>query len=140
MLLAFRASGGRAGSFRSEVRPNADKREGYLFNALLNNFTNSRWRTIEITMNEITVDLDRLDHPSVVYHLTNSDSRIIAGARYVLKYLDIPFPDYLQLKPAGRPAAKRVMEEFRKDYPETLHQATMRKSREAAARMPVNAP
>jgi hypothetical protein len=28
------------------------------------------------------------------------------------------------------------MEEFRKDYPETLHQFTMRTSREAAARLP----
>lgn len=87
-------------------------------------------------MNEIIVDIDRLHHPSVVDHLTNSDSRITAGARYVLRFLDIPFPDYLQLKPAGRPAAKRVMDEFRRDYPETLHQATARRSKEAAARLP----
>jgi hypothetical protein len=66
----------------------------------------------------MNVDLDRLYHPAVVDYLSNSDRRIVAGARRVLQVLDIPYPEYLKLKPAGRPASPRLMEEFRKDYPQ----------------------
>lgn len=86
------------------------------------------------------VDTGRLHHAAIANYLTNSDRRIIAGARFVLEALDIPFPDYLERRPAGRPFGNRVMDDFRRDNPETLHQMTVRKSQEAAARIPVNAP
>lgn len=85
----------------------------------------------------VTVDLSRLDHPSVEDYLTNTaDRRVLAGARFVLEALDVPYPEYLKRKPAGRPLAKRIMADFRADNPETLHQATVRKSSEAASRLP----
>jgi len=86
------------------------------------------------------VDTDRLHHAAIANYLTKSDRRIIAGARFVLEALDIPFPDYLERRPAGRPFGNRVMDDFRKDNPETLHQMTKRTSREAAARIGRNAP
>lgn len=61
-------------------------------------------------------------------YLTNADRRILAGARFVLEALSLPYPDYLSRKPAGRPLAKRIMAEFRRDNPETLYEATMRKA------------
>jgi hypothetical protein len=61
-------------------------------------------------------------------YLTNADRRVLIGARFVLEALNLPYPDYLTRKPAGRPLAKRIMAELRKDHPETLHQATMRKA------------
>lgn len=81
------------------------------------------------------IDLKRLEHPAFKEHMTNADSRIKAGARFVFDALDIPLPDYLERKPAGRPFANGVMASFRKDNPETLHEATMRRSNEARARL-----
>ncbi len=46
----------------------------------------------------------------------------------MLEALQIPYPDYLMRKPAGRPLAKRIMVDFRKDHPETLAEATVRKT------------
>lgn len=81
------------------------------------------------------IDIGRLEHPAVRDYLTNSDRRIQAGARFVIDTLEIPFPNYFERRPAGRPFANRVMADFRKDNPETLYEATMRKSREHAARL-----
>ena len=74
------------------------------------------------------IDTERLDHPAVKDYLTNADRRILAGARFILEALGLRYPDYLNRKPAGRPLAKRVMADFRKDHPETLAEATARKS------------
>jgi hypothetical protein len=75
-----------------------------------------------------TIDTKRLNHPAVKDYLINADRRIAAGARFVLEALNLACPDYLTRKPAGRPLAKRIMADFRKDHPETLHQATLRKA------------
>lgn len=82
------------------------------------------------------IDLGRLDYPAVREHLTNADRRTKAGARFIFDALDIPYPDYLQRKPAGRPFAKGVMEAYRKDHPEALYDMTLRRSRECEARLP----
>ena len=83
-----------------------------------------------------TIDTSRLNHPSVLGYFLNADRRTKAGARFTLEALGIPFPEYLERKPAGRPYSGRVMEDFRKDHPETLHEMTMRKRREATANLP----
>ncbi len=44
----------------------------------------------------------------------------------MLEALNIPYPDYICRKAAGRPLAKRIMADFRTDNPETLYEATMR--------------
>jgi hypothetical protein len=75
----------------------------------------------------LIIDTTRLDHPAVKDYLTNADRRILAGARFVLEALNLPYPEYLSRKPAGRPVARRVLADFYRDNPETLHQATMRK-------------
>ena len=82
------------------------------------------------------VDLGLLESPAVEEYLSKSDRRILAGARFILEALNIPYPEYLKRKPAGRPLAKRILTDYRKDNPETLHEYTMRKSNEAAARLP----
>jgi hypothetical protein len=82
-----------------------------------------------------TIDTARLGHPAVANYLQNADRRTKAGARFALEALGISFPDYLNRKPAGRPAIRAVMDAYRSDNPETLHEATMRKSREAAAKL-----
>lgn len=83
-----------------------------------------------------TVDLSRLEHPGVKDYLTTTaDRRVLAGARFVLEALNLPYPDYLSRKPAGRPLAKRIMSDFRRDHPETLHQATTRRQQEHSARL-----
>lgn len=89
----------------------------------------------------IAVDLGRLEHPGVKDYLANAaDRRVLTGARFVLEALNLPYPDYLNRKPAGRPLAKRVMADFRRDHPETQHQATMRKHQDHAARVPSGDP
>ena len=82
------------------------------------------------------IDLGRLEHPAVREHLTNADRRTKAGARFIFDAFDIPYPDYLERKPAGRPFANRVMEAYRADNPESLYEATMRKSRNCGDRLP----
>ncbi|HEX7820506.1 MAG TPA: hypothetical protein VF463_07785 [Sphingobium sp.] len=82
------------------------------------------------------IDLSRLEHPSVKDYLINTaDRRVLAGARFILEALNIPYPEYLDRKPAGRPLARRIMADFRSDHPETLHEATQRRSREYASRL-----
>lgn len=83
-----------------------------------------------IKRNPNIVDLTKIDHPAVKEYLTTADRRILAGARFMLETLDIPYPDYLERKPAGRPIAKEIMHSFRLEHPETLHQATLRKQRQ----------
>lgn len=78
---------------------------------------------------DLPIDPNRLDHPAVKDYLMSADRRIITGARFILEAFNIPYPEYLNRKPAGRPLAKRIMAEFRTDNPETLHQATMRKAK-----------
>lgn len=80
------------------------------------------------------IDTSRLEHPTVRNYLMNADRRILAGARFVLEALDLEYPEYLTRKPAGRPLANRVMADFRRDNPETLAEATVRKSGYADAR------
>lgn len=75
-----------------------------------------------------TIEAARLENPAVKDYLTNADRRVIVGVRFLLELLNLPYPDYLNRKPAGRPLAKQIMSEFRRDNPETLHQATMRKA------------
>lgn len=81
------------------------------------------------------IDIKRLDHPSVETYLSTSDRRVLAGARFMLEALGIPLPQYLERKPAGRPFSRVVMTAFRNDHPETMYEATMRKSREHGARI-----
>ena len=74
------------------------------------------------------IDVDRLDNPAVKDYLTNADRRVITGVRFLMELFNLRYPDYLNRRPAGRPLAKRIMAEFRKDNPETLYEATMRKA------------
>lgn len=82
------------------------------------------------------IDIGRLEHPAVQTYLSTADRRIKAGARFIFDTLEIPYPSYLERRPAGRPLAKSVMDAFRADNPETLYETTMRKRRECAARLP----
>lgn len=75
-----------------------------------------------------TIDATRLDDPAVKDYLANADRRVIVGVRFLLELFNMRYPDYLNRKPAGRPLAKRVMADFRRDNPETLHEVTMRKA------------
>ena len=87
-------------------------------------------------MNLHTVDTDRLNHPGAVEYFTRNAHRL-AAVRALLQTLSLPFPDWAQREPSGRAATSRkIIAAFREDHPETLHQLTMRHSREAAARLP----
>lgn len=60
-------------------------------------------------MNPTPIDLDRLDDPRVVDHITRVDSRIRGGFRLALDVLGIPLPEYAKCKPAGRPSIAKLM-------------------------------
>jgi len=74
------------------------------------------------------IDAARLDEPAVKDYLTNADRRVIVGVRFLLELFNMRYPEYLNRKPAGRPLAKQIMADFRRDNPETLHEATVRKA------------
>lgn len=81
------------------------------------------------------IDLTRLADPAATNYLTNADRRTKAGARYIFDMFDIPLPAYLERMPAGRPFSNRIMQDFRKDNPESQYEATQRRSREYASRL-----
>ena len=84
----------------------------------------------------ITIDTGVFDTPEATDYFTKADHRILCGCRATLEMLGIPLPEWAQRKPTGPKPGKAIMSAYRADNPETLHQATMRKSREAAARVP----
>ena len=74
------------------------------------------------------------------YFTERADRRIMIGLRATLEMLGIPLPEWAERKPTGRKPGRAIMAAYRADNPETLHEATMRKSREAASRLPDKAP
>jgi len=82
------------------------------------------------------VDTDRLNHPGVSNYFTRNPHRL-AAVRAMLDLLSIPFPGWAERDISGRAAANRnMLAAFRADNPETLHQATMRKSGHSDTRFP----
>lgn len=86
----------------------------------------------------ITIDTGVFDTPQAEEYFTKADHRILCGCRAALEMLGIPLPDWAQRKPTGPKPGHRIMAAYRADNPETLAEATMRKSREAASRLPSN--
>lgn len=60
-------------------------------------------------MNPIPVDTSRLCDPRIINHLAGADRRIVNGFRLALDVLNIPMPDHIQRKPAGRPSIAKLM-------------------------------
>ena len=87
---------------------------------------------------KITVDTQVFDTPRATDYFTKADHRILCGCRATLEMLDIPLPDWAQRKPTGPKPGRAIMAAFRADNPETLYEATMRKSAEHTARLPVS--
>jgi hypothetical protein len=73
------------------------------------------------------------------YFTERADRRIMIGLRATLEMLGIPLPDWAERKPTGRKPGQTIAAAHRADHPETLHEATMRKSRDAASRLPTKA-
>lgn len=70
------------------------------------------------------------------YFTERADRRIMIGLRATLEMLGIPLPDWAERKPTGRKPGRAIAAAFRSDHPETLHEATVRKSHDAASRLP----
>ena len=87
---------------------------------------------------KITVDTQVFDTPRATDYFTKADHRILCGCRATLEMLDIPLPDWAQRKPTGPKPGRAIMAAFRADNPETLYEATMRKSAEHTARLPAS--
>jgi hypothetical protein len=83
---------------------------------------------------------DQLNNPAVADYFTRNPHRL-AACRALLDLLSIPLPSWAVRDISGRAAATRnIMRAFRADNPETLYQATVRKSRECASRLPNRIP
>lgn len=54
--------------------------------------------------------------------------------------LGIPLPDWAQRKPSGPKPGQAIMAAYRAENPETLYDATMRKSKESASKVLSKAP
>jgi hypothetical protein len=77
-----------------------------------------------------------LNLPEVIDYFSPNGHRM-AAFRATLDLLNIPLPDWAVRGISGRAAARRnTIAAFRQDNPETLHQATMRKVADHAAKIP----
>jgi hypothetical protein len=56
-----------------------------------------------------TIDLSVFDKPQVAAYLADTDRRILIGARFALEALQLPLPNCLTRKPAGRPSIASLM-------------------------------
>ncbi|RYF50150.1 MAG: hypothetical protein EOO38_06340 [Cytophagaceae bacterium] len=56
-----------------------------------------------------TVDLSVFNDPRVISYLADNDRRILIGARFALEALQLPLPDCVTRKPAGRPSIAKLM-------------------------------
>jgi hypothetical protein len=90
---------------------------------------------IKETMN-LNINSGVLDTPEAEAYFTKADHRILCGCRATLEMLGIPLPEWAKRKPTGPKPGQRIAAAYRQDNPETLHQATMRKSADHAARLP----
>jgi hypothetical protein len=88
----------------------------------------------------ITIDTGVFDTPQAEEYFTKADHRILCGCRAALEMLGIPLPEWAQRKPTGPKPGHRIVAAYRADNPETLAEATIRKSREAASRLPSSTP
>ncbi len=77
----------------------------------------------------ITIDTGVLSSPEAREYFTNADHRILCGCRATLEMLGIALPDWAERRPPGPKPGRAIMDAYRRDNPETLHEATMRKSR-----------
>lgn len=76
----------------------------------------------------MNVPTDGLNNPAVADYFTRNPHRL-AAARAMLDLLSIPLPDWAARDISGRAAATRnAMTAFRADNPETLAEATARKT------------
>jgi len=76
----------------------------------------------------MTVTIDGLNNPAVAEYFTRNPHRL-AACRAMLDLLSIPLPDWAARDISGRAAATRnAMTAFRADNPETLAEATARKT------------
>lgn len=93
---------------------------------------------ITFERNPMTLNIDTgvFGTPEAEAYFTKSDRRVLCGCRATLEMLGIPLPDWAKRKPTGPKPGKAIMAAFREDNPESLHQATIRKSAEHAARLP----
>lgn len=77
-----------------------------------------------------------LNLPEVIDYFSPNGHRM-AAFRATLDLLNIPLPDWAVRGISGRAAARRnTIAAYRADNPETLHQATMRKAADHAAKVP----
>lgn len=88
----------------------------------------------------ITIDTNVLDTTEASDYFTKADHRILCGCRATLEMLGIPLPEWAQRKPSGPKPGQTIMAAYRAENPETLHEATMRKSKESASRVLAKAP
>lgn len=84
----------------------------------------------------ITIDTTVLDTPGAKTYFTKADRRILCGCRATLEMLGIPLPEWAERKPSGPKPGRAIAAAFRVDNPETLYEATLRRSQEFAARLP----
>ena len=83
----------------------------------------------------IMIDTGVLDTAEAQAYFSKADHRILCGCRATLEMLGIELPQWAQRKPTGPKPGKAIMAAYRADHPETLHQATMRKSQEHASKL-----
>jgi hypothetical protein len=76
----------------------------------------------------MTVAVDGLNNPAAADYFTRNPHRL-AAFRATLELLSIPLPDWAERDISGRAAATRnALTAFRADNPETLAEATARKT------------
>jgi len=76
----------------------------------------------------MSVTIDGLNNPAVADYFSRNPHRL-AAARAMLDLLSIPLPDWAARDISGRAAATRnAMTAYRADNPETLAEATARKT------------
>jgi hypothetical protein len=122
-----RLSKGHLWLFRQVIRQAHLTNHPAIYSA--NHFDNSRKPMT------ITIDTAALLTSGAEQYFTKNDHRM-AAFRGALEMLGIPLPLWAERRPSGRKPSVSVALAYRADNPETLHEATMRKSREAASRLP----
>lgn len=92
--------------------------------------------TTDATASIATINIGVLETPQARDYFSKADHRIMCGCRATLEMLGIPLPDWARRKPTGPKPGRAIAAAFRADNPETLYEATLRRSRERTDRLP----